>query len=388
MKHSSFQLSNDSIYMCAHSLGPISTHASNYVLQGLNTWATLGVAGWSQDNWIRLPFLLGAKIAKMIGALASEVVITDSTCINLYKVLKAALLLNAERQQILTHDDNFPADLYIAQGIRDDTLCQLNTVAADQLIDNITDQIGVVLITHVNYRSSKIIDLKPIVDKAHQMGALVIVDFSHSIGVIPIDVKKLNVDFAVGCTYKYLCGGPGSPSFVFVDSKHIYAKSPIYGWMGHSQPFSFFEKFDTSLNISKFMGTTPAILSLKSLEGSLQIYDDVCMEDIRRLSLDYSSKLIEIAHALVPQLECLSPSSPKARGGHVTFIHQDGLKIVRALNVTGVICDYRDPGAMRFSVHPFFINKHDIHTVANKMAHIIHSKTYLDPKFNMLTKVT
>lgn len=386
MKKYNFLLPPNQIYMCGHSLGPLSQLAKQQIEQVMQTWNTEAVKAWNTDAWIDLPYQIAAKIAPLIGADAEDVVMGDSTSVNLFKVLMSALKINHQRKIILTSDDNFPADSYIAQGIQAlNKDLTLKTVARESLLAHLTEEVAVLMLTHVNYRDASAYDLNYITTQAHQQGILTVWDLCHSVGALPVMLKKSNADFAVGCTYKYLNGGPGAPAFIYSHKRHHHQLiSPIYGWMGHENPFAFDPMFRAQ-NMAQFISGTPYIISLKALEGALKSFDGLDMNALHTQSLHYSLTLIQALQAL--GLEVLTPLN-NTRGGHVAFIHEEGYALARALIDYGVIVDYRKPGLIRLCVNPLYLDLADIHLCINHLRHILESKIYQAPQYQQKVKVS
>lgn len=373
-----FILPEGKVYMCGHSLGPSlkTTIASvNATLQDFSAYA---VSSWNKSEWIDLPYILGEKIASFIGANPDEVVVCDSTVINLFKVLKATMKMQKERKIILTTDDNFPADLYIAQGIT-----EVKYVKAHELYKNIDETIAVLMLTHVNYRDAEVLDMKAINEYAHKYGVLSVWDLSHSIGIVPLDLENNGADFAVGCTYKYLSGGPGSPAFIYANRKHHERmQSPIQGWMGHNQPFAFEQEY-TSHGIRKFMSGTPAILSMKALQAALEIFDKAVIDTAYYVAKGYSDSLIGALKDCGTEVH-----APQNRGGHVAFTHKHGYAFSRALIEAGFICDYRAPDLVRLCVNPLYISLSDIEACIVQIRSIMEMALYLKSEYNQMLKVT
>lgn len=373
-----FILPKGKVYMCGHSLGPSTKATPAAVNTVLQDFSLQGVSSWNKSGWIDLPYALGGKIAALIGANPDEVIVCDSTVVNLFKALKAAMTLQKGRNIILTTDDNFPADLYIAQGVS-----QVKDIKADEIYENIDETVAVLMLTHVNYRDASVLEMKAINEYAHKYGVLTVWDLSHSIGIVPVDLEVSGADFAVGCTYKYLSGGPGSPAFIYANRKHHKVmQSPIQGWMGHNQPFAF-EKEYASAGVRKFMSGTPAILSMKALEAALEIFDKDVIEKAYSIANEYSSILIkELKNC---DIEVYRPQN---RGGHVALTHKAGYAFSRALIDAGFICDYRAPDLVRLCVNPLYISLHDIESCIEQIRFIIKKALYLKPEYNQMQKVT
>jgi kynureninase len=352
----------------------------------MQTWGTEAVKAWNTDAWIDLPYQVAARIAPFIGSEASDVVIGDSTSVNLFKVLMGALKINHKRNVILTTNDNFPADSYIAQGIqafnRD---IRFKTVARESLLENLNEEVAVLMLTHINYRDASTYDLNYITAMAHQQGILTLWDLSHSVGAVPLDLQKSNADFAVGCTYKYLNGGPGAPAFIYSHKRHSdQLICPIYGWMGHETPFAF-EPIFKARSAAQFISGTPYVLSLKALEGALKSIESLDITALRAQSLQYSMILIQALDAL--GIQVLTPLN-EMRGGHVAFIHKEGHRLARALIDYGVIVDYRNPGLIRICVNPLYLDLADIYQCIEQLRHILDARIYDAPKYKHTLKVT
>ncbi|MDF1758011.1 MAG: kynureninase [Legionellaceae bacterium] len=381
-----FIIPADKTYMCGHSLGPLHKSSQINVQQVIKSWEESAVQAWNSDSWIDLPTKVARQIAPLLGAHAENVVMSDSTSVNLFKVLLAALKVNSQRKIILTTDDNFPADYYVAEGVRElKQDLQLKIVARESLLENLDEDVAVLMLTQVNYRDARAYSLEKISEHAHNLGILTVWDLSHSVGAIPINLTDANVDFAIGCTYKYLSGGPGSPAFIYVHEKHQEQLiSPIYGWMGHDKPFAFENNF-RARGARQFIGGTPYILSLKALEGSLDCFADIDMQDLNKQSLINSTYLIKALQDL--QLQVITPLL-KERGGHVAFIHPKGYALSRALIEHGIINDYREPGLIRLCVNPLYLSLEDIQKCVEKITYLLDRNIYLNSKYNELLKVT
>ena len=386
MRKNDFILPIDQIYMCGHSLGPMPKLAKLEVEHLMQAWSTEAVKAWNTDAWIDLPFKVAARIAPLIGADQKDVVVSDSTSVNLFKVLMGALKINHKRRVILTTDDNFPADNYIAQGIKafNETVT-LKIVPRELLLENLNEQVAVLMLTQVNYRDASMYDINQITALAHQQGILTVWDLSHSVGALPLDIQASNADFAVGCTYKYLNGGPGAPAFIYIHKRYQNELiSPIYGWMGHDNPFAF-EAIFQARSATQFLGGTPYVLSLKALEGALKSIEGIDMAALYAMSLKHSMILIQALKAL--GLNVLTPFN-NARGGHVAFIHEKGAALARALIDYGVIVDYRKPSVIRICVNPLYLNLSDIHQCVEQLRHILNTKIYQIPQYQQTLKVT
>jgi kynureninase len=386
MVSNEFILPRRGVYMCGHSLGPMTKIAENCVKEALLSWGDQAVAGWNDQGWIELPYQVATLLAPLLGANSDEVILSDSTSINLYKVLMSALKMQSNRKVILSTHDNFPADLYVAEGIGHFLSdYQLKVVSLDELKEHLDDSVAVVLLTHINYRDASAHDMSKVTKMAHDKGILTVWDLSHSAGIIPLSLREHDVDFAVGCTYKYLNGGPGSPGFIYVNSKHqSSALSPIFGWMGHKRPFEFSSQY-SSTGIRTFLGGTPYVLSLIALKGALSVFKGVSMTKLYAKSQRYSEYLLNSLRA--KGLKVLS-SINVIRGGHVSFLHEYAYGFSRALIDQGVVCDYRDPSLIRLCVNPLYLDFDAILQCLDSIDYVLERKTFLLPKYQQKLKVT
>ncbi|MGE3320441.1 MAG: kynureninase [Candidatus Berkiella sp.] len=360
-KQGTFAIPKNQLYFCGHSLGPASTQTMNTLAQGMQGWMQERVNAWTTEEWIDLPLKLGHMIAPLIGAQSDEVIVADSTSVNLLKCLLVALSVNTGRKEILTEHENFPADRYIADSLTAMSKgITVKSVDAHELIDALDDSIAVLLLTHVNYRSAYKHDMAKLTQLAQQRGIIVIWDLSHSVGAMPLYLGKLGVDFAVGCTYKYLNGGPGAPGFIYVARKHQHIMPVVKGWMGHFQPFAFAQDYQRAPGIKAYLTGTPPILSLKALEGALALFQTVDLDQLRQRSITLSEQLIEKMAKRVPDFTLVSPRDPTLRGSHVAFTHPQAKEMAEALISEGLVVDYRNPGIIRFGISPLYLESEDI----------------------------
>jgi kynureninase len=394
-KIADFDLPKNCIYLNGNSLGPPTRHVKEEVLGILSRqWGTDLVSSWNSHGWIDLPVTVGEKIAQLVGAGPGQVICCDSISINLFKILSSCLSLSGNRSVILSERNNFPTDLYVAQGIErliGSDLCQLRLVGAEDIVSSITDDVGVLLLSHVNFRDGGMLDMKSITDQAHKKGALVVWDLAHSAGVFPIFLDECGVDFAVGCGYKYLNGGPGAPSFLYVNQKlQGQFAQPLQGWMGHASPFDFDLSYRAASGVSQFLCGTPPILSLGALDAALDIFADVNIGDLAEKAghlRDVFLALLESEKNLVT-LKLESPKGGIARGAQLSFSHSRAYGICRALHADGVIADFRSPDLIRFGFSPLFLDFASISDAVGKLANIMRNKIFDRQEFNAKQKVT
>lgn len=382
-----FSIPEKSLYFCGHSLGLMPQKAQRTAVAGISEWASFAVSGWNQARWIDLPEALGRKIAPLIGAEPSEVIVCDSTSVNLYKALGAALALNPKRSTILTDSGNFPADLYIAQAFSEKK--KVAVVPEENILKALNSDVAVLMLTHANYRTSRLSDMARLTEEAHHKGVIILWDLSHSVGALPLHCSALGVDFAVGCTYKYLNGGPGAPSFVYAHKKHHAVLQPAFcGWMGHSKPFSFDTQYIPAEGVLPFLSGTPSILSMKALEGALELYEGIDQDLLRKAAQVLTDHLIALCEKRCPEFLCLSPKDAKDRGSHVAFGHPEAYSISRALIQMGCTVDYRQPDLIRLGVNPLYNDLSDIEDFVNRLEYLFRSQTYREESFKQLFQVT
>lgn len=390
-----FFLPKNTIYFDGNSLGPVPKKTIKNLNKTINEeWGKDLINSWNKANWINLPQSLGDKIAPLLGAKSGEVVVVDSTSLNLFKVLTSALRLNKNRKKVVSESTNFPSDLYILEGVNG----MLNNHYECQLIDDdinfekyIDSSTAVVMLSHINYKTGRISDMKKITDYAHQQGALVVWDLSHSVGVIPMDLHNIGVDFAVGCTYKHLNGGPGAPGFLYVHSDLIAIVSqPLSGWLGHSDPFAFETKYTPANNINKFICGTPSILSYKAVESALDIFDEISLEQVREKSIQLSELFIKLIQQECGDFgfELFSPIDAALRGSQISYKHENAYPIMQSLISRGIIGDYREPNILRFGISPLYMRYEDVWSAIICLKNIMQSNEWDSSNFKIRNYVT
>ena len=357
-----FVLPEGVIYLDGNSLGAASPTAFAEVERATREeWAEGLIRSWNSAGWFDMPVALGDRIGRLVGAATGQTVVADTTSINTYKALHAAMGLRPDRNVIVAEGGSFPTDLYMAEGViatRPGTALKLEGVDAPTIEELIDDKVAVVLVNHVNYKSGELRDMAAVTKKAHDAGALVVWDLCHTAGALPIELDAANADFAVGCTYKYLNGGPGAPAFIYVAKRHLaQARQPLSGWWGHARPFAFEKSFDADPGIRRFQCGTQGILSLRALKGALDIWDEVDMQALRAKSIALTDLFIALVetrcsgHGLMLE----SPREGARRGSQVSFAHDDAYAVMQALIERGVIGDFRAPSTLRFGFTPLYI---------------------------------
>ncbi len=360
-----FVLPHGVIYLDGNSLGPLPRWTQARVDATLRqAWGEGLIRSWNDADWIAAPSRIGGKIARLIGAAANEVVAADSTSVNLFKLLAAGVQARPGRRVILTETGNFPTDLYIAQGVAA-SLADVEVRAAPRqaVAEAIDADVAVVMLTHVHYKSAARWDMAEITARAHDAGALVLWDLSHSVGAVEIDLRACDADMAVGCGYKYLNGGPGAPAFLFVAERHLAAlHSPLSGWMGHASGFDFSDAYRPAAGVERFLCGTPPVLGLVALEAGVDIALEVQMSAVARKSAALWTLFADRVETRLEGhgLELISPRAPAARGSHISFAHPEGYRIMQALIARGVIGDFRDPDVLRFGLTPLYLGYEDV----------------------------
>jgi len=394
-KRDEFDLPADTIYLDGNSLGALPKAVKSRVAEVVSQqWGSHLIRSWNDHQWIDLPTQVGEKIAPIIGADKGQVICCDSISVNLFKLLSSALSLNSERNVVLSTEDNFPTDLYMVQGLSEllgPDLCQLKLVSEQNIEQSLNDSVAVLLLTQVNFRTGKLLDMHKITQLAHEKGVLVIWDLAHSAGAIPVELDDCNADFAVGCGYKYLNGGPGSPAFLYVAKRHQAAvKQPLSGWMGHAKPFAFDAKYQRANNINQYLCGTPSVIAMSALDAALDVWQDVDISKIREKSIALADVFIKLVqtHSCLRDLHLCSTENSSQRGSQLAFSHTDAFAICQALIEKGVIADFRAPNILRFGFTPLYTSFEDIYQAVTILAEVVKTQLYTQPRFNLAGKVT
>ena len=394
-----FDLPSDVIYLDGNSLGAAPCDARRRAHEVLDEeWATGLIRSWNTHHWFDLPTRIGDKIGRLIGGGPGTCVVTDSTSVNLFKVLSAALRMQeAERpgrRTIISERDSFPTDLYIVQGIIEmlGQGYELQLIDADTPLESLLDdRVAAVLLTHVNYRTGALWDLPATTQHIHDSGALAIWDLCHSVGAVPVDLEGANADFAVGCTYKYLNGGPGAPAFVWVADRHQHrAQQPLSGWWGHGAPFAMAPAFTPADGIRRFLTGTQPILSLATMEVGIDIALRVDQRALREKSMQLTALFIELVESRLAHhpLTLVTPRDPEERGSHVSFRHPEGYAVMSAMIHLGVIGDYREPEVLRFGMTPLYTSYADVWDAVDVLRRVLDEQLWRAPEFSTRGAVT
>ena len=387
-----FALPEGVIYLDGNSLGPLPRAAAKKVRASIEEeWGEMLITAWNRAGWMDKPRALGDRIGRLIGAEPGSVVLGDTLSIKVYQALASALDLRPDRKVILSDTGNFPSDLYMAEGLVR-TLGEgyaLRTVAPEAVEEAIGPDIAVLMLTEVDYRTGRKHDMKHLIEKAHAAGALVVWDLAHSAGAIEVDLSGADVDFAVGCTYKYLNSGPGGPAFIYIAPRMAdHVRPALSGWLGHEAPFAFDLHYRPGAGVERMRVGTPPILQMAALEASMDIWDRVEMTDIRARSIELIEAFIAGVEAACPTLTLASPRDPEARGSQVSFRHAEGYAIMQALIARGVIGDFRAPDILRFGFTPLYTTMEDVTGAVAILKDIMDNALWDRAEYRARAKVT
>ncbi len=389
-----FHLPPGVIYLDGNSLGPLPKATAARVTKAVeDEWGGGLIRSWNDAGWIDLPFVVGDRIGQLIGAPVGSVVAADSTSVNLFKLLSAALAMRPGRTVIVSEATNFPTDLYMAQGLAAllDRGHELRLVAAADVPAALGPDVAVMMLTHVDYRTGAMHDMAALTRAAHACGALALWDLAHSAGAVPIDLAAAGADLAVGCGYKYLNGGPGAPAFLFVaPALQAAFVQPLTGWLGHADPFAFEPGFRPAAGIARAVTGTPGVLGLRALEVGVDIMLRAPMPALRAKSLYLAETFMALMaqHCAGDGFRLLTPTDPARRGSQVSYAHEGGFAIMQALIARGVIGDFRAPDILRFGLCPLYTRHADLWDAVQVLHGIMQSGEWRDPRFARRGKVT
>jgi len=387
-----FDLPDGVIYLDGNSLGPLPRAAQARLARTLSEeWGRELIRAWNSAGWMAEPRRLGDRIGRLIGAPRGTVVVGDTLSLRLYQALAAALELVPGRSVVLSDSGNFPSDLYMAKGlIRTlDRGLELRIVAPEEIETAIDEDLAVLMLTEVDYRTGRLHDMRRLTRRAHQAGALTVWDLAHSAGALPIDVSSAEADFAVGCTYKYLNAGPGAPAFIYAAPRHVDRIEPVLaGWLGHQSPFDFDPDYRPAAGIDRLRIGTPPILALAVLDAALDVWDRVDLADVRRASLALGDLLIAEVERRCAGLTLASPRDGTQRGSQVSFRHEQGYAIMQALIARGVIGDFRAPDLIRFGLTPLYIRESEIREAVDVLEDIVRNRLWDRPEHRRRLAVT
>lgn len=387
-----FSIPDGLIYLDGNSLGALPKATSGRVEAVVQReWGEDLIRAWNSHDWISAPRRLGNKIARLIGADPGEVIAGESTSVNIFKALCAALQLAPERSVILSETGNFPTDAYMMEGLAALSGGRIRQVLVerDAIDATLTTDVAALLLTHTHYKSGQLHDMKALTARAHEMGIAVIWDLSHSAGAMQVELNDCQADFAVGCGYKYLNGGPGAPAFLFVAKRHQDRVFPVLsGWLGHARPFDFDDRYEPASGIDRFQCGTPAIIGLAALDCGLDIMLDADMAAIRAKSQSLGDLFIDLVEDRLDGFQLRSPRAAAGRGSQVSFAHEHGYAIMQALIERGVIGDFRAPDILRFGFTPLYVGYEDVWNAVDILVDVMQSGVWQEPRFNIRSAVT
>lgn len=394
-----FALPEGVIYLDGNSLGALSHRTRERIATVVaREWGESLITSWNGADWISLPQRVGDKIGRLIGAARGQVVAADSTTVSLFKVLSAAMRASPGRRLVVSESTNFPTDLYVIEGLiaqlggsHELVLVEGTDEAMQAVLARRGAEVGAVVLTHVHYTTSRIHDMRRITAAAHEAGAMMVWDLSHTAGVVPVDLDGCEVDFAVGCGYKHLNGGPGAPAFIYAARRHHdRLAQPISGWMGDARPFDFHRGYEPADGISRYLSGTPPVVALAALEASVELLLEAPMEAIRRKSIALGDLFIDLVdrHCDGLGMELASPREGAQRGSHVSYRHASSYPVMQALIAAGVIGDCRPPDLLRFGFAPLYLRYADVWRAAMEIARILRAGGWDRPEFHSRRRVT
>jgi kynureninase len=387
-----FDLPEGVVYLDGNSLGPMPKAVASRVAEVVEAeWAGRLIRGWNDAGWMAQPGWVGDMIARLIGAPPGSVMAGDTLTIKVYQALAAALEMRPERRIVLSDSGNFPTDLYMAEGLIG-TLGRghaLRVVAPEDLAGAITDEVAAVMLTEVDYRTGRRHDMGDLTARAQAAGAVMIWDLAHSAGAFPVDVGGSGADFAVGCTYKYLNGGPGAPAFIYVRPDLVGAIRPaLQGWLGHDAPFAFEQGYRPAGSIERMRVGTPPVIQMSALEAALCVWEGVDLEDVRAASVRLTEHFIAEVEARCPALRLVSPRDPERRGSQVSFAFEEGYAAMQAVIARGVIGDFRAPDIMRFGFTPLYLDEGDVLRAVGVLEEVMAGRLWDRPEYLARAAVT
>ena len=398
-----FHLPDGVIYLDGNSLGALPK-ATPDRLQRLiyEDWSRNLIRSWNATadgpGWIDMPQRVGAKIAPLIGAKPHEVIVADSVSVNLFKLIAAALASQKDkgRKVVLSEPGNFPTDLYMIQGLEKQGLATQRLADRDTIESALDEDVALLLLTHVHYKTGARFDMVDLTRKAQESGALVLWDLSHSGGALPVHLNEANADFATGCGYKYLNGGPGAPAYLYVAERHLRGvepgqggvEQPLTGWMGHNRPFDFVDRYEPGEGIDRMLCGTPPILSMTALEEGVDLVAEIGIERLWDKSKRLSQFFLQCLRESGVDLELVSPADPEHRGSQLSFRHENAFALCQAMIARGVIGDFRAPDVLRFGFAPAYLRFEDMAQTALHLAEVIESEEWRRPEFNERSAVT
>ncbi len=386
-----FHLPDGVIYLGGNSLGALPRATRVAQADAVSRqWGGQLIGSWNAEDWVGAPQRIGAAIAPLVGAAAHEVIVTDSVSVNLFKAIAAAAALNPGRSELLTETGNFPTDLYVADGAASLIAgLTVRAVSPEDVEAAIGPDTAILLLTHVHYKSGARRDMAALTARAHAAGALVVWDLSHSAGAVPLALSRDGTDFAVGCGYKFLNGGPGAPSFLYAAERHHKAmRSPLQGWFGHAAPFAFDDAYAPAAGMTRMLCGTPPMLSLLALETGVATFVGTDMVTLFAKSAALFDLFADEVAARCPDVKLVSPRDAALRGSQISFSHPQAYPICQALIEVGIVGDFRAPDILRFGLTPLYTRFDDIACAVERLADILDSGRWQNPRYAIKAKVT
>ena len=385
-----FHVPEGVIYLDGNSLGclPRATPAAMARVVE-KEWGEGLIRSWNDAGWFELGVRVGGKIAPLVGAQPHEVIACDSTSVNLFKLIAAGLQMRPGRKVILSEPGNFPTDLYMIEGLERQGLAERRLTPRERLIEALDEDVAVLMLTHAHYKTGEVFDMAALTKAAQDAGALVLWDLSHSTGALPVDLNAAGADFAVGCGYKYLCGGPGAPAFAFVAERHhADLQQPLTGWFGHARPFAFTDEYEDAPGIEQLQCGTQPILGLTSLEVGVDLIAEIGVDRLYAKSRALSEFFLEVLQEHGVDLPLVSPADSDARGSQLSFRHAHAYRLCQALIARGVIGDFRDPDILRLGFAPAYLRFADTAEAARHLAEVLESGEWQREEFGQRSAVT
>lgn len=385
-----FALPEGVIYLDGNSLGALPKATPAAVQRVVEQeWGEGLIRSWNSAGWFDMASRIGGKIAPLIGANPHEVIACDSTSVNLFKLIAAALAMRPGRKVVLSEPGNFPTDLYMIAGLEAQGLAERRLAERDRLTQALDGDVALLMLTHAHYKTGALHDMAALTRAAHEAGALVLWDLSHSTGALPVDLNGVGADFAVGCGYKYLCGGPGAPAFAFVAERHqADLQQPLTGWFGHAAPFAFTDDYAGAPGIDRLQCGTPPVLGLAALEVGVDLIAEIGVARLYGKSQALSEFFLESLMAHDVHLDLVSPPRSADRGSQLSFRHAEAYAICQALIARGVIGDFRAPDVLRLGFAPAYLSFADIAAAARHLAEVLATGEWQRPEFNQRAAVT
>lgn len=377
-------MSPDRVYLDGNSLGPPTAEVRAAVVGVLDDWESLLIDGWNDAGWLDVEREVATRLAPLLGTDPTSVTCTDSTSVDLFQALAAAVRLRPDRSTVLVEDHGFPTDRYVAEGLAELAGRTVRAVAPGTLADEVDDDVAVVSVAHVDFHTGRRVDLARLTSAAHDAGALLVADLAHAAGAVDVALDAWDVDLAVGCTYKFLNGGPGAPGWLYANARlHDDLRPAIRGWFGHAAPFDFDQRWTPAAGASRFRNGTPPILSMSAVAAALRAFEDRTPAGLDARAQELTARFLTTVEAAgLEDLTLLSPRDPSARGAQLSFHHDDAWAVVRAMHARGVVGDHRPPDVVRLGFAPLHLTDAEVDHAAEVMVDVIRTREYEDDRFD------